>query len=149
MAIVTALAWHFDARAVANADLVRTQAAQFKAAQAQAAIIAQQALAHEQAAYQLKASEADNAYRKSLANAGASAARYIAAHRIDGMRAASDPRSTGNAIASAQGSAAKSSDGTGATSDMVAVKASDIDVCTINTERLQAVHDWALGLNGE
>lgn len=76
------LAWHFDARAVANADAVRTQAAQFKQAQADATRIAQQALEHEDLVYRQKAQEADSAYQAQLADASAAADRYIAAHRV-------------------------------------------------------------------
>jgi hypothetical protein len=50
-------AWHFWTRAVANAETVRTQAAQFTQAQADAAKIAQEALHHQEAEYQAKATE--------------------------------------------------------------------------------------------
>ena len=143
IAVLSLLCWHFQSRAVANADAVRTQAAQFKDAQKAAQIIAQEALHHQEAVYQAKAKDADNAYQVSLAAAQSAADRYIALHRVRPATAAGDAGAT---VASAEGHAPEGGNGPGAAPDMVAVTAGDIQVCTVNTQRLEAVRDWALGL---
>ncbi len=132
------LAWHFDARAVANADAVRTQAAQFKQAQADATRIAQQALEHEDLVYRQKAQEADSAYQAQLADARAAADRYIAAHRVQ------PPAAQGRAGGTA---AATHSNGTpvppGLPADAVVVSGADVQACTDAVTYAVKAHDWA------
>ena len=142
LAVVSLLAWHFDARAVANADAVRSQAAQFAQAQADATAAAQKALKDEQAAYAAKAQDADHAYQTQLAAAQSATDRYIALHRVQPSAVGS---STGATSAASQGSGA----GVPATvpADSVMVSASDVRACTVITTDYLKARDWALGLN--
>jgi len=142
LAVVSALAWHFDARAVANADAVRVQAEQFKAAQAAATVIAQQALAHEQSIYQAKAVEADSAYQTQLAAAQSAADRYIATHRVQPAAVARDPVT---AVGSAQGSGAGVP--ANAAAPGVVVSADDVQRCTDATTYALKAYDWANSIN--
>lgn len=144
LAALCGLLWHerdIKARQVAH---LTAQAAEFRAAQVEAGRLAQEALHHQEAVYQAKAQDADHAYQTQLAAAQSAADRYIAGHRVRSSAGQSD---AGSAIASPQGSSAKGSDGPGTAPDMVAVTAGDIQVCTVNTERLEAVRDWAITLN--
>lgn len=115
----------------------------YTTAQAEAARIAQQALRAAEAKYQRKADEADRQYTVALADAQSAAARYASTHRV---RTESTGGASGGTPASAQGGGAQSGIGPGETADMVAVTDGDLAICTENTTRLQAVHDWALGL---
>lgn len=92
--------------------------------------------------YRSKANEADQSYRAGLADARAAADRYIAAHRV---RSASR-RAASAAVASAESDRAGSPDRADQATDMVAVTADDIQVCTDNTLRLEAARAWALSL---
>jgi hypothetical protein len=120
-----------------------TQANAFRAAQDEAEHLAQEALHHQEALYRAKAQDADHAYQTQLAAAQSAADRYIAGHRVhtDGSRGAS------GAPASAPGGGAASPDRPDNPADMVAVSADDINACTVNSTRLQAARDWALGIN--
>ncbi|EGD58394.1 hypothetical protein Y88_0449 [Novosphingobium nitrogenifigens DSM 19370] len=138
-------AWHFWTRAVANAEAVRTQAAQFMQAQADAAKIAQEALHHQEAEYQAKATETQNAYEVQLADAHAAADRYIAAHRL----AALPP---GLRTQAAQGDASATAPSTqsggaplpsGVPADPVVVSADDVQACTGAVSYALKAHDWA------
>jgi hypothetical protein len=141
IALLAALCWHFDRRAVANAAAMRTQAAQFRQAQADAQKAAQQALDRENAAYQAKAVEAQNAYQAQLADAHGAADRYIAAHRV---QPASAGGHAGATAAAADG--ASTSLPAGLSADAVVVSADDVQTCTgAVTYALQA-HDWAAAL---
>lgn len=145
VALFTAHGWHGETRLV---EQLRAQAAQFAEAQKRAGELAQEALHHQEALYQQKAKEADDAYHSSLASADARAAAYIAAHRIDRVRPGG-ASSAGATASPAQSAGTQGGDGPGAAADLVAVTPADIEVCTINTKRLQAVRDWALSLNAE
>ena len=120
------------------------QAVSFRQAEAQATVIAQQALHHQEAAYQIKSNEADHDYKTKLAGAQSAASAYIASHRL---RAQTVAGSTGDSIASATGGNTGSVVRPGGDPVMVAVTANDINACTVNTQRLQAGHDWAMTLN--
>ncbi len=142
LAVVSLLAWHFDSRAVANAHAVRTQAAQFRQAQADAAVIAQAALQHEQVAYAAKATEADNAYQAQLAAARSAASEYIATHSLRSRTVAGD---AGTAVAGTQGGSATvpASMPTGA----VLVSPGDMQTCTDAVTYGLNAHAWAVAIN--
>jgi len=142
LAAISLLAWHFDSRATANAEMVRTQAAQFKQAQAAAATAAQAALQHEQAAYAAKATETDIAYQAQLADARSAAARYIAAHSLHNQAFASgvgatlaSPHSGGAAIPAS------------VPTDSVLVSAGDLQSCTTAVTYAVKAHEWASAIN--
>ncbi len=139
---VSLLAWHFDARAVANADTIRSQAAEFKQGQAAATQMAQAALQHEQAGYAAKAKEADDAYQTQLVDARSAADRYIADHRVQPQTAASG---AGSAPAAAQSGSAGIPAGMPA--DAVVVSAGDVQTCSDATTYAMKARDWALTLN--
>lgn len=142
LAAVCGLLWHEWSVKAGQVKHLASEIAQFRDAQAQATAIAQQALRHQEAVYQQKATEADHAYQTQLAAAQSAADRYIAGHRLraDGASGAS------STPASAQGSNPASPDRPDNHADMVAVSADDINACTVNSTRLQAARDWALGL---
>lgn len=142
LAAVSLMAWHFDNRALANADAVRTQAAQFKQAQADATMIAQQALRQEQAEYQAKATETDNAYQSRLAAARSAADQYISSHRLHITAAAS---AGGTTIARAQiGSSAVPAN---MPANAVVVSPNDVQACTDAVTYADKAHDWAMSIN--
>lgn len=140
--VVSAFAWHFDARAVANAETVRVQAASFKQAQAMATQIAQAALQHEQAQYQAKATEADSAYQAQLADARGAADRYIASHRVQPAAASRGADAT-SAPAEGGGSPVPAS----VPSDAVVVSTEDVQACTAVTAYALKAHSWAATIN--
>ena len=142
MALLCLLSWHewsVKARQVAR---LTAEIARFHDAQAQAADIAQEALHHQEAVYLQKAKETDDAYQAQLADARTATDRYIAAHRVR----ADSAGGPGPAPATAEGQSAQSGNRSGASPDMVAVTAPDIEVCTVNTKRLEAVREWAVSL---
>lgn len=145
-AALSLLCWHFQSRAVANADAVRVQAAKFRQAQAAAMAIAEVTLHHQEAEYAAKASEADHEYARQEANAHASADAYIAAHRIAaGMRAAAAAGDASATPASAKGG----SPGVPASvsGDAVVVSGGDVQACTDATTYALKAHDWANSIN--
>jgi hypothetical protein len=112
-------------------------------AQAQAQTKALAALQATEAAYRSKADASEQTYRSKLADARGLADHYIAVHRV---RVETPSRVASGTIASAQGGSASSADRPSAAPDLVEVTAADIQICTVNTTRLEAAHDWALGL---
>lgn len=144
-ACVAVIAWqhHAETRKDARIAALSATAAQMNAAQAEATRLASEALHHQEQVYQAKAKESDDAYTTQLAAAQSAADRYIAGHRVrtDSTSGASA------ALASPQGGSPASPDRPDNHADMVAVSADDINACTVNSTRLQAAHDWALGLN--
>jgi hypothetical protein len=142
IALLAALAWHFDQRAVANADMIRTQAMQFKQAQADTTAIAQAALKHQEAVYQAKAQENDNAYQAQLADARSAADRYITTHRVQPAAPAGD---AGTTAAGAQGGSAAIP--ASLPTDAVVVSGSDVQVCTDAVTYALKAHEWANSIN--
>ena len=146
LAVLCLLCWHewsVKSRQVAQ---LTAEIARFHEAQSRAAEIAQAALHHQEAAYILKAKEADDAYQIKLVDADLRARTYIAAHRVERLRA-DGASGAGTAPAGTESLPAESGNRSGAAADMVAVTPSDIEVCTTNTRRLQSVRDWAVSLN--
>ena len=143
-ACVAVIAWqhHAETRKDARIAALSATAAQMNAAQAEAARLASEALHHQEQVYQAKAKESDDAYTTQLAAARSAADRYISGHRVrsDGARGASATP------ASPQGGNPTGPVGPDNHADMVAVSADDINACTVNSTRLQAARDWALGL---
>jgi hypothetical protein len=132
---------HYRGAYQAEQALRRADQQAYVNAQAQAALIAEAALRSAQTRYKEKADEADARHETALADARSRASAYI-----DRMRLKTAARPASTAIASAQGGGAQSAVRSGAAPDMVAISAADIDVCTINTARLEAAREWALGL---
>jgi hypothetical protein len=148
LAALCGLLWHErDVKAGQVAHLT-AQAAEFRAAQVEAGRLAADALRHQEAVYQAKAQETDNAYKLAFIDAGKKADAYIAAHTIRSRVRSSAGQSDASATpAGAESGSAQGGDGPSSQADLVAVTAGDIQVCTTNTQRLEAVRDWALGLN--
>lgn len=142
LATVSLLAWHFDARAIANAGAMRVQAEQFKQAQAVATRIAQAALQHEQAVYQAKAQEADSAYQAQLADARADADRYIATHRVQPAAVAGSGGATAPSTAGSRSGVPAS-----LPTDAVVVSTGDVQTCTDAAIYALKAHDWANSIN--
>lgn len=142
MALLALLAWHFQSRAAANAEALRAQAAGFKQAQTAATQLAQAALQHEQAVYAAKATEADNAYQAQLADTRDTAARYIAAHRVQ-PTAAQGRSSAAPASTQGSGSAIPAS----LPVDAVMVSAGDVQACSDATTYALKAHEWAASIN--
>jgi len=117
--------------------------AQEKAGAAQAAINAAA-----QSRYQQLAERADNEHERNLEAARLGARNYIAANRL---RSAPDHSAPGGTVAATGSDSASSSDGPGipAIVDAIAITESDLLICTDNTARLVAAHDWANSLDSE
>ena len=144
-AVIAALAllcWHFNERAVANANALRTQEKQFSTAQAIATQRVQQELVREQVFYQAKASEADRAYQIQFASVRASSDGYIASHRMQSSAAARDPRTAPEAAANSRTSVFD-----GVPTDVIMVSADDVQICSDAITYGLKAHDWALTLN--
>lgn len=139
---VSLMAWHFDARAVANAEMIRTQAAAFKQAQATATQIAQTALQHEQAVSDVKSTEANSAYQAQLVDVRSAADRYSATHRVQPQAVSSGRRS---ALAAAQNHS--TSVPAIMPADAVVVSSGDVQACTDATTYALNAHSWAAAIN--
>lgn len=123
--------------------------ASVEAAQEQAR--AAQVAVNEQAEqrYETLAKEADHNAEIYQSAAMDAARRFIAANRVR-------PNAAGSANGSpapAQGDSTSGGNGQGGNpelvGDFVIVPADDIRICTVNTARLMATREWALGLAGE
>ncbi len=141
--LLCGLFWHEWAVKALQVEHLAGEIAQFKTAQANATNMAREALHHQEQVYQAKAQDADHAYQTQLAAAQSATDRYISTHRVRADVASG----AGGTVASASGGGASGTDGPDHAADMVAVSADDINACTVNTQRLQAARDWALGLN--
>jgi hypothetical protein len=135
---VSLLAWHCDSRAIANANLVRSQAEQFKRMQAQATIIARDALAHQQAVYQQKAMGADLAYQAQSSAARAATHAYIAARRMQPAIAAGS--TGGSASAQPRDNSPVSAS---LSPDAIMVSGDDLRICTDGITYALKAHEWA------
>ena len=124
-----------------EADLDR-----IKQAQAAAAVAAKQAKLAQEALYNQLAEKADEKLEAARRDAMADAERYIAAHRVRSQAAGGSTGRTATA-AEDRSTASGNSAGSAPILDEVTVSADDIRICTSNTSRLEAVHDWAVGLN--
>lgn len=104
----------------------------------------------EEARYRVKAERTDTEHAKDLESALAAARRHAAANRCApvGLRAEGSPAvsPSGRTGTGAEDHRAESGDGSGGAAQLVGVTEDDLRICTVNTTRLQAVRDWALGL---
>ncbi len=89
--------------------------------------------------YAEKAKEIDLDYRKKIAGSIDRANRYVASNRL---RCPSVGSQASGSVATAE----SGSPGSAEAADQVAVLASDVMICTENTERLRASKAWAEGL---
>jgi hypothetical protein len=139
---IAAFEWHeLDVRGRTIAKLTAENAS-FVQAQATATQIAQQALHHQEAVYQAKATEADSAYQAQLADAHSAADRYIAAHRV---RAEAFAGSAGASVAPAKSVGPDLS--SILPTDAVVVSQSDLQACTGATSYAVSAHNWAASLD--
>ncbi len=111
-------------------------------AQEQAERTALAARAAYQAQLKEQAHEADLDLAAARRAGDARLAAYAAAHRLRPDRAGD----AGQAAAAAHDSGAPGDQRPGAAPDMVAVSLADLRICTDNTLRLEAAHEWAKGL---
>lgn len=134
--------WRGKQSALTERDAARAETAQVITAGQQA--LAAQIKLHDEtkAAYAAKAKEADHAHEIELAAASDRTERFIAA---GGVRKACGSR-TSVASAPAESAVAESGDGQGLPPGLVAVTPADVRLCTANSLRLKAVHDWGEGL---
>ena len=143
--VLALLCWHFDARAVAEADGRRQDHAAYVSAQAAAQAIAQAAITHQQAVYQAQAQETEHEYQQQLADAHAGADRYIGDHRVPVELRAGPAQSAPSAAAPA-GTTGGTSVPASLPADAVVVSADDVQACTAVTTYALAAHEWAMGL---
>ena len=131
----------------ARAELVREREGRkadrgaYVQAQQAAAILAEQQRAAAETRYRQLAERADTNALASLDLARARAADYVAAQRL---RVAQPGRPSSRAAIAPEGDAAQGADRPGA--DAVFLAREDFDIMVENTVRLQAVREWALGL---
>ena len=119
-------------------------AAHPKADIAEAQRLAQAAHDAQEAKYATLAKDSDHAHETALANARDATAAYISSHRVR-TQAVGDSR--GVATSRAQGGGAQGSERSNSPPQLVAVQADDVNICTDNTLRLEAVRAWAAGMN--
>ena len=139
---VSLLAWHFDARAVANAAMVRTQAASFKQAQADSDAAWTAKLNTQAQTYTQQQKDAQNAYSATLANASSYTGRFIAAHRLQPEAAQSG--SVAPVAAPTETPIAELREEV--PTDSVVVSANDVQGCSVTTGYALALRDWALSV---
>lgn len=123
------------------ADQRAATIAQFSLAQKAATDAAIKAKADQEATYKGKADVADTNNADAAAAAHDAVAEYVRTHRVPACSAGG---STGISVAAASGSNPQSAVGPDPAS--VVVAEADVTVCTANTLRLEAAHDWAAGL---
>lgn len=117
-----------------------------KAAQQVALEKAQAAKAKAELDYKNLAETTDANEQKARTDAMADAERYIAGHRVRSQAAGGAAGRTA-APAEDHGTASGDSASPAPELDEVTVTADDIRICTVNTTRLEAVRDWAVGLS--
>jgi soluble cytochrome b562 len=118
--------------------------AAYTEAQRQAAILARQAREAQEARYKEQAERADHEHQIELATAMDRADAFIRANRVRATGAAASAAGSPGSAAESRGP--ESGNGPGGSAFLVAVTAEDVRVCTVNTTRLEAVREWALGL---
>jgi hypothetical protein len=139
------LVMHKRDRAVIAGDKAQLDAV--AAAQVAASRAALAAHVQQEAAYQAKAKEADNAHQSELETAQKAADRYIADHHEPtcGVQPASAARSGGDTAASAQGGDPAVSASMPA--DAVVVSQGDVRACTAAVTYGIDAHNWATTIN--
>lgn len=138
-----AASWHYRHAYHAEQALRAADRAAYVVAQAQATLNAQRALEAKETEYRSKANAADQAFQSKLADARGAADRYVSSHRVRWEAVAGDASGT---TSGSQGGGAQGADRSSAAPFMVAVSEGDIQVCTVNTQRLEAAREWALSL---
>ena len=123
-----------DAARQTIAQMEAASAANLKAQLAQKAAVEQH--------YKEQARETDLKYAQELGSARDRLAAYIARNRVrtensGGVSASSGP---------AESDRSSGVDGPRLPPELVAVSPDDLEICTVNSERLRAARDWALGL---
>lgn len=139
LALLSAMLWR--GRDNARDELAERSRA-YVEAQRQAAIKAEGWRVATEAKYRTEAERADNEYQVALTDALRRARLYAAANRVRSEAVGSASIGT---IARATGDSAGSADGPG--QEAVVVASEDVEICTINTARLEAAREWARGLN--
>lgn len=148
-AMLALLCWHLDARAVANAEAMRHQAATFRQAQQAADVQWQARLAATQAEDKRKAGDAQSAYNQALGAAHVAALRYIEQNGRGGLHAdlaGSMQPGPGQGGGNASPGPAQAGDpGLPAAmpTNPVMVSADDVQRCTAAASYALAAHDWA------
>lgn len=139
---------HLRASYKARWQAVTTEYAAFRTAiidKTAEALAAQKAInARQEQEWKDKADATDKAHEQALVGAMARADRYIAANRV--LRQATGGSATGGTCAAAEDHGAGGAESAGGETELVAVTADDVRVCTVNTQRLIDGHDWAVGL---
>lgn len=123
----------------------------YATAQLVAARAAQQQRAAVELRYKELAHHADTRFQQGLAAALAVADRYTVSHGLPDRTQPLDGTAAGTGsgpTAPAPGDATGSGDRSGGVAQLVAVKADDLRICTINTQRLIEARSWALSLDG-
>lgn len=114
----------------------------WKAAEREATAAQIAANSAQQARWAQQAKETDNDYQKARIDADSRSERFIAANRV--RRDCPRSASSGDTVQSPD--PAPSANGPGEGAFLVTIAPDDVRICTENTTRLQAGHDWALGL---
>ena len=137
--------WHGKGQAIHQRDAARAETkaleVRYTAAQAEAAAKALKARADAENHYKEIADDADTKAAAAYADGRSAAQRYIDTHRV---RACPAPGASSGTAAAAQGDSAQGADRSG--DSAVVVAEDDVNICTSNSLRLQAAHDWALRL---
>ena len=137
--------WHGKGQAIHQRDAARAETKalekRYNEAQTAAKEKAIKARAAAEAHYKEIADEADRQAEVAYADGRSVAQRYIDSHRV---RACPASGAAGGTAAPAQGDSPQSNNRPGP--DAVVVTEDDVNICTSNSLRLQAAHDWAVKL---
>lgn len=123
----------------------------YATAQLVAARAAQQQRAAVELRYKELAHHADARFQQGRAAALASADRYTVSHGLPDRPQPIGGTASGagsGPTAPTPGGSTGSGDRSGGAAQLVAVKADDLRICTINTQRLIEARSWALSLDG-
>jgi len=141
-AAVTGAALHYRSAYQAEALGRASDRDGYKQAQQLAEQRAQDAIAHQESTWRMRAQIEDTKHATELTDARSAADRYIAAHRVQPQTAGRSPSGP---------TAGATSDGTGIReglpADGVMVSEQDVHACSAVTAYALALRTWALGLN--
>lgn len=130
-----------------KAERLQTDLDAMKRAQKAAADAAKAARLAEEARYRQLAEDTDAKLQQAQSRALDSAERFIVAHRLP-AHVAGPASGSGTGPESDRAGGDHGAGGTAElAADFVAVSADDVRICTRNTARLVAAHDWAATLN--
>jgi hypothetical protein len=143
--LLALLCWHFQSRAVANADTAKAQAASFAQAQKDANAQWEQKLSNQKAKSEQDAKETQSDYETRLAQYASATDRYIASHRTMAVPVSLWPAPIQSGGGPTEGTAkAGNSPGASDVPEGIVVAASDVQRCSEWQNYGVTAHDWIM-----